>query len=88
MTSRSYREFSRVVTKERATLKSVSVPVLALFAEGDFVTDASSIEILKSTLPDTQLMVHVVKAHTHHLSESTQVDELSGEINEFIQRCE
>ncbi len=86
VTTQSYREFARVVETERASLKTVDVPVLALFAEGDFVTDPGSIEELKASLPEDRLKIHAVPVRSHHLSESDQVDALGTAIHEFVQR--
>jgi len=87
VTSLSYREFARVVDEERAQLKSVAIPVLGLFAEGDFVTDPKSIDVLKKALPEERLKIHAIPVNSHHLSESDQVDTLAAEIHEFALQC-
>ncbi|MFH0828668.1 MAG: alpha/beta fold hydrolase [Candidatus Kerfeldbacteria bacterium] len=86
VTTFSYRELTRLLDSERSSLSAVTVPVLALYADNDFIADPHSVEILQSSLPHTQVTVETIHESVHHLNESVDADGIARQLSDFIER--
>lgn len=87
VTSRSYRAFTRVMVEERTRTQPIRVPVLALFAQGDFVADNRGREYLRRIVPNELLtLIMVSSPKTHHLSEIEDLTPVVTALTQFIQR--
>lgn len=86
VTTFSYRELTRLLESERASLAQVSVPVLAVYADNDFIADPRSAENLRSLMPHSKVTVEVVHESVHHLNESKDAERIAGVLSDYIKQ--
>jgi esterase/lipase len=82
----AFREFMKVVSTERSLVRSIKVPVLAVFSELDQRTHISSAEILRQEAPSNLVTIVNVKDSGHHVLIGQQQGEVLLAIDSFIQR--
>ncbi|MBI4426651.1 MAG: alpha/beta fold hydrolase [Candidatus Kerfeldbacteria bacterium] len=86
VTAAAYRQLMRLLRAERSRLSQIRVPILALFARQDFVTDRRAREVLERRVPEALLTVETLDAVTHHLGETAALPHVVTVVDRFIQQ--
>lgn len=84
VTTAAYRQLMRLVRAERGHLPEFRLPVLALFAAGDFATDQRGRKILEQGLPPRLLTVETLDAAAHHLGAAETLPHVVEAIDRFV----
>ncbi len=82
----SYRQFLRLLQVERAALSGVHVPVLAVFAQGDYATDRASLDVLTAAVPEPRRTVLTLPESIHHVAESKDLTRVLKAVTTFVER--
>jgi carboxylesterase len=86
VTAAAYRQLVRLQRAERNQLSQARVPILALFAGGDAVTDRHARQVLERGLPPGRLTVETLNLVAHHLGETVALPHVVTVIDRFIQQ--
>jgi len=80
----AYRRLQQLIREERAALSHTHVPVLAMFATHDYLTDPRSANFIRRTLPPHRLQTIMFPDSVHHLIQISDKQRLYQPIQAFI----